>query len=697
MKKVLLIISLFAAIVCSAQTNREAVNAFSEDVKIYGQASDKIFRQNDPAGSVEIISSLINRASENPEYSPVRLASYFRLRGLSWMRLKNYTTAETDYINSVELLENAGEVGRKDLSESLKQLSTAYYYQDKRELTINAINRCIENTLATLGSNHSETLDAYSMRSNYHAFFNNAKEAMTDRVTCFKIVRDNVERNFAYLTASERTTYWNKNKGESSMMFAFAHRLGISQDLFTDELYNQQLLSKSLLLTAESSLQRAIEKDAALSEAYHKIRALRLKSSDDRTAPVEAQAAMLEADRLERQLGEKAAEIHKFTDFLKVNVNDVRRRLDPDDIAVEFVDYPLSKDSVIYAALVLSPKERNVKYIPLLEKSELELESADLGRLIWKPILSSLKTTPRNIYFAPTGLLYLLPLESQTLDDGSLLSETFNVYRLSSTRWLAFEPDRHSGKDAVVYGGLSYDMDVNDLLEDSKSYSRSIANVEINDYAIDRKVVTSLKYLPGSLREVENIASAIKDAKIKDLSASILTGTSGTESSFKSLSGKRTKIIHLATHGFYSPNTADPMQAAGLCFAGANNKYNRLAIPEGVDDGILTASEAAEMDLNGLDLLILSACQSGLGNITADGVEGLQRGFKKAGCKSMIMSLRSVDDVATQMLMSAFYREFLSGKSKLEAFETAKRELKNNDEYSDSRYWASFILLDAID
>jgi CHAT domain-containing protein len=109
----------------------------------------------------------------------------------------------------------------------------------------------------------------------------------------------------------------------------------------------------------------------------------------------------------------------------------------------------------------------------------------------------------------------------------------------------------------------------------------------------------------------------------------------------------------------------------------------------------LTAQEISEIDFRGLDLAVLSACQSGLGHISADGVQGLQRGFKKAGCNSIIMSLWNVDDEATQILMTTFYKEYLSGKTKLQAFENAKRELRNHQSFKDAKYWAAFILLDS--
>lgn len=133
-------------------------------------------------------------------------------------------------------------------------------------------------------------------------------------------------------------------------------------------------------------------------------------------------------------------------------------------------------------------------------------------------------------------------------------------------------------------------------------------------------------------------------------------------------------------------------------------------MPENAQDGILTAREIAGMDLRGMDMVVLSACQTGLGEISGDGVFGLQRGFKKAGANTLLMSLWKVDDKATQLLMTKFYDELLSGSGKHDALLSAQRFVREYAEtrgtgtsavtiqpYAHPRYWAAFILLDAID
>jgi CHAT domain-containing protein len=137
-----------------------------------------------------------------------------------------------------------------------------------------------------------------------------------------------------------------------------------------------------------------------------------------------------------------------------------------------------------------------------------------------------------------------------------------------------------------------------------------------------------------------------------------------------------------------------------LLFAGVDNVRFNEPIPPGVEDGVMTAAEIARMDLNGSDMIVLSACQTGLGEITGDGVFGLQRGFKKAGANSILMSLWKVDDEATCLLMTEFYRNWISQKmTKHDALEKAKQTVRSHKEkgWDDPKYWAAFILLDGLD
>jgi CHAT domain-containing protein len=141
------------------------------------------------------------------------------------------------------------------------------------------------------------------------------------------------------------------------------------------------------------------------------------------------------------------------------------------------------------------------------------------------------------------------------------------------------------------------------------------------------------------------------------------------------------------------------MQFSGLLLAGANNAWlGNLSLTK-IEDGILTAEEISQMDLSGTKIVVLSACDSGLGKVDdVDGVYGLQRGFKMAGVDTIVMSLWKVSDDATKILMVEFYRNLISGKKKCQSLTDAQKYLRKveNGKYDKPQFWASFIMLDGL-
>jgi CHAT domain-containing protein len=133
------------------------------------------------------------------------------------------------------------------------------------------------------------------------------------------------------------------------------------------------------------------------------------------------------------------------------------------------------------------------------------------------------------------------------------------------------------------------------------------------------------------------------------------------------------------------------LNRTGLLLSGAKKTLEQKTINT-TNDGILTAKEISNIDLNGTSLVVLSSCQSGLGTMTSDGISGLQRGFKMAGVNTIIMSLWNVDDIATSFMMTHFYQELLRTGSKHDAFRFAQRKVK--EKYDNPYYWASFIMID---
>lgn len=707
MKRIL----LFFAAICfclmvNAQLDKEAMTAYIDDVKAYERAIANIVKEDRVEEGIAGLTALINRSEKKKDYSPKELASYYSARGHGRFRLKRYQQAAEDDRQALALLQKAGETGKADMCTVLYQLAIVYFNWEKRDEAMAAADDCVNVTLDHYGPLHSETMSAYSLRSNIAGFYNKKRMALDDRQQVFCIIQQNIERNFVYLTSSERSAYWNKYLPETTQMFTFAHLMDERQSSFTDALFNQQLLAKGLLLTAESALQRAIDSDAALSVAYQRIRQLKKKASDAKTSALDAETATLEADRLERQLSTSANSVHRFLDFLIIHADDIRSKLRQTDVAIEFVDYRVGKDSTIYAALVLSPRWEHVRFIPLVEEKEIAAHSGNLVSLVWQPVIDALDFTPQNVYFAPTGLLYQLPIESHTLADNNPIGEAYNFYRVSSTRWLAFTGDTTQGKDAVIYGGLAYGTNVEEMQRDAARYANNRI-VATTTQRLRAAIQDEYPYLPGTKSEAESIARVINQTAKSGFHAETLLASQGSEASFKSLDGQFKRIIHIATHGIYQEDDAADKQSldnaldrSALLFAGADNKLQGKQLPHGVDDGVLTAQEISLLDLRGLELVALSACETGQGHITSDGVFGLQRGFKKAGANSVLMSLWKVDDQATCLLMTEFYKNWIGKKmTKHDALEKAKQTVRSHKEkgWDKSEYWAAFIFLDGLD
>ena len=157
--------------------------------------------------------------------------------------------------------------------------------------------------------------------------------------------------------------------------------------------------------------------------------------------------------------------------------------------------------------------------------------------------------------------------------------------------------------------------------------------------------------------------------------------------------------------GYYTPEKAseveflkgyqDAMALSGLILSGANAAWLGKDVPDGVMGGVLTAGTIARLDLKGVDLLFLGACQSGNGKATPEGVYGLQRAFKKAGVKTIVMSLWDVDDKVAKEFAVKFYQELTRNKwDKRIAFEKAKAHIRKMKDYEEPYYWAGFVMLD---
>lgn len=548
-------------------------------------------------------------------------------------------------------------------------------------------------------------------------------------------IRSNIIREyFSGITAREREIYWQENATffEEDMPF-IAHYLGHQK--LINAAYDASLLTKGVLLNTELSMDKLLQEsgDSTIIAQYSKLKEQRSLLNRYYNIPIANRK--INTDSLEQSINKQERQLIKsskiygdYTHNMSITWKEIQKNLADNDIAIEFKQFEThSLKDIQYVAFILKKEYSSPKMIALFTQKELDniketaiYNSDCLSKKIWGVLAPELQGV-NNIYFAPDGGLHRIAIETLPFEN-QYINDKYNLYRLSSTRQLAIKQEKTSIKNVALYGGLLYDADTLDLAQENRKYTATRSDNPNHIFPITLRGNAS--YLPSTQYEVDTINTLLKQTN--KITVECYTGIKGTEESLKSLSGKDINLLHIATHGFYwSPEKAHWMKhdkaflnqndntsiedkalsRSGLLLSGANHALNGTMM-QTINDGILTAKELANIDFRKLRLAVLSACQTGLGDITGEGVFGLQRGFKKAGAKTLLMTLWKVDDKATSLLMSEFYRNLVSGESTYNALGKAQKYLRNyeietNDAngkrkiYSDPHYWAAFILLDA--
>lgn len=492
------------------------------------------------------------------------------------------------------------------------------------------------------------------------------------------------------------------------------------------------LFSKGLLLNLESGIRKRImdSNDSTILRRFSEVQQQR--SAINRLYELPINERFIDVDSLEQVVKRQENELLNlsqvyvdYTKTLNITWEDVQKSLGDHDIAIEFLSFRARNDSVMYVALTVDRDDSIPKMTTLFEKKQMDSISANdyyttsaLYHLIWSPLEKELEGK-ENVYFSPAGALYNTGIEYLPINDSENIADKYNLVRLSSTRELVMRRDEEKPTKAALYGGLLYNIDPEIIHEDNLANGyRQTYSIMTRGLEDSLNTRSDFNALSSTLREVENIDNLLSQ---NDLSTKLYTRYNGTEESFKDLDGKGINILHLATHGAYIPDSiaaqkkdeknyrfirlGDEDQKAVyedqsltrsfLVMSGGNMLIHGDSIPNDIDDGILTAQEISRLNLSGLNLVVLSACETALGDITNEGVMGLQRGFKKAGAQTIVMSLWKVADEQTQQFMTEFYRLLTNGIGKRQAFKTAQKYMRSQyPEQRNKPYWAAFIMLD---
>jgi len=572
--------------------------------------------------------------------------------------------------------------------------------------------------------------------------YNKALEYKREQI---KILTGLVNKNFSFQTEQQRNAYWNANSSsfELSYSLSFFNPIPLSNSLN----YDNALFSKGLLLRTANAVRDAIYSSGnqslitqfeELGRLRQQINALRQNGRD------EAYIKSFEdkAEALDKSLTQSSAAFWELQADLAVNWQSVRKGLRQGEAAIEFINFQVYEKEwtgkTQYAALIVKPNSTSPAWIPLCDGDKLQeiLNRAEettrpdrqvriiynnngleLFDAVWKPLEKELSGVT-TIYYSPSGLLHKIAFNALPIDDSldTRLTDKYNLNLVSSTREVV-RLDRNPSKttqitSAVLYGGLDYNANEAAMRKAAQSYQKDTnSSVVATVLPMELTRGEAMVDLPATKEEALNIQKYLNSKKIPN---TLYQGSMGNEESFKQLDGKKTGLIHLATHGFFLPDverknddmgqqqqqtrsllrkSENPLLRSGLLFAGGNHAWTNKPV-EGVESGILTAEKIAGMNLLGTRLVVMSACQTGLGDVkNGEGVFGLQRAFKLAGVETLVMSLWEVSDTVTSKLMSVFYQEWLiSGKSKQEAFKEAQRQVRA--EYSSPFYWAAFVMMD---
>lgn len=396
------------------------------------------------------------------------------------------------------------------------------------------------------------------------------------------------------------------------------------------------------------------------------------------------------------QIREQDRDLPIFFEENEVKYTDVADELKANEVAIEFINYIDINDltTEYYDALILSA-DRTVQRVRvgtsydvrgMLEKG-YSLYSSAKNNLIARTIAGYIKEGSK-VYYSPCGLLSQMNIEALLCDGGISMSEKWDMVRLSSTKELLrlSRSQSDSLETAAVFGGVNFG---------TTSVTGHISTEDGIKWS----------FLPGSLQEAESITRIMNE---NGISTNLYTGDMASEENFVSQTVTDSDILHVATHGFYfSDNDIDKLtylsqneellkhdalQRAGLILAGGQSAWD--SHDEEIR-GVLLADEISRLDFKSVNLLSLSVCNSGKGEITYEGIEGLQSAFKSAGVGSMILNLWTVDDAAAQVFYSDFYTHLCQDKmSKREAFQASINRLRNMNQYASPYYWAGYILID---
>ncbi len=613
-----------------------------------------------------------------------------------------------------------------DYSTSLNDLGVFYFsigYLDKSE---SYLLKAAEIGKLTQGEKHPEYATQLDNLAKLYFLKNDFPKAASYSMASNQIFLDNARRTFASLSDKEKTVFLESRFDKFQFANNILDKSKNPDPNFKQSIFNHLLMLKSLALSDTKDMFTSIRKgkDNDLKNLLEKWEDNKRMLSRQYAMPADRRISNLkefetQTDELEKQLNRRSTEYREQQSGMNITFQDIQKRLSADEVAIDFVYYrQFDKkwtDKIKYAAYILKKNDATPIFVPLCNEQDLNgilkktrasnsremvnklyrggkestaaMSSASvlgdsLYKLIWQPLEVHLGGI-KKVNLVPAGKLFSIAFQALPTSKDELLIDRYVVEQFTSTRELALDK-KNLGKPLgiAMFGDAKFTM----------SGPGTGSGYKWSD-------------LPGTANEVNNIEKLFQQNRIPTVK---YLGQSASESNFKKISGNSPEIIHMATHGFFLPiqyssnenssgieqysSSTEPLLRNGLLLAGANNSWSNNLLLPGAEDGIVTAYEISQLDLTNTKLVVLSACETALGDVQGtEGVFGLQRSFKMAGVDKLILSLWQVPDKETAELMTMFYQNWLSGLPIRQSFNAAQAEMRKK--YT-PYFWAAFVLID---
>lgn len=619
------------------------------------------------------------------------------------------------------IYENSYGKDHPSYASSLYNLAVVNHAKGQFEKAEQLFSETLEIRKKILGENHPDySFSLYGLAALYHnkGEFEKAKPIYQQAVNQYLF---QIEEYFPSLSEREKSAFYAKIKPVFSSFadFAISYYLKTKNPDVLKDLYNMQLSTKAILLNAANKVRDRIfsSGDQNLISKYNEWTDLKeqvvkhFSMTADEKEKNSLQDLEYKINSLEKELSEKSSLFATTFERQSIKWTDVQNALKNDEAAIELirVNKKYSSDSIYYASLIIKPGLEAPMAVVMPEGNRLETRFYNYFRnaikfsepdeisynIFWKPIQEKLNNITKA-FVSSDGIYNKLSLPTLYISGkNEFLLDVLSIRLVSNTRELV-EVSNSKTADQPLYAAVFGSPDFNSgviIYNNSRKGDELTRMMGFHNGDIPP--------LPGTKQEVINLKKILEE---NNWDSQIYLEQDATEENFKA--EKSPYLLHVATHGFFLSDLekvtndiglhlnnpeANPLFRSGLLLSGAAKGLNGAESSD-QEDGLLTAYEAMNLNLDDTEIVILSACETGLGEIrNGEGVYGLQRSFIVAGANSILMSLWKVNDETTMELMTHFYEQLLEGKDKFTAFKEA--QLKIRSKYDDPYHWGAFIIL----